>query len=325
VERWKSERLSYRPYGPEDTAALIDFYSRPETFEFLSANAAIRDAAAADAFLKLVHERHGHYGALPYGYWAATTPIDGVEKVVATAILKPAPDAERKPTEDIEVGWHVHPDHWRQGYAKEMARALLDRGFQRTDRPILHAVINVANGASRSVARHAGMHHIGSTDRYYGMPFEHYVIDRATWERRAVRRTFSVAIFARHEGRILLAKHKRLQTWLPVGGEVESNETPLEAARRELFEETGLEGRFEVRDQLEGAPPGLLGYEEHLAGKKGLHLNFCFLCDVPSREVKLDDSLSAHRWVSIEDGPWDEAPNNVRQLVERALGGGGPR
>ena len=32
------------------------------------------------------------------------------------------------------------------------------------------------------------------------------------------RRAFSVSVFARHEGRLLLIKHKRLGTWLPVGG-----------------------------------------------------------------------------------------------------------
>ena len=50
------------------------------------------------------------------------------------------------------------------------------------------------------------------------------------------RRAFSVAIFARHGGAILLVRHRRLATWLPVGGEIEPGETPLEAAVRELRE-----------------------------------------------------------------------------------------
>ena len=54
------------------------------------------------------------------------------------------------------------------------------------------------------------------------------------------RRAFSVAIFCRNAGQILLVRHKRLGTWLPVGGELEPGETPLEAARRELAEELGV-------------------------------------------------------------------------------------
>ena len=40
------------------------------------------------------------------------------------------------------------------------------------------------------------------------------------------RRAFSVAIFCRHRGEILLVRHRRLGTWLPVGGEIEPGETP---------------------------------------------------------------------------------------------------
>src|SRR6266571_6985866 len=74
------------------------------------------------------------------------------------------------------------------------------------------------------------------------------------------RRAFSVSIFCRHEGAILLIRHKRLGQWLPVGGEIEQGETPLEAARRELLEETGLGGRFPEGLGVDGTPPGFLGY-----------------------------------------------------------------
>ena len=66
-------------------------------------------------------------------------------------------------------------------------------------------------------------------------------------------------------------------------------------------------------------PRGLIGYEEHMAGKKGVHLNVSFVCDVLSRDVKLDESLSEHRWVTLADGPWSDAPTNVRELARRAL------
>lgn len=52
-----------------------------------------------------------------------------------------------------------------------------------------------------------------------------------------VRRAFSVAVYARRGDRVLVIEHRRLRTWLPIGGELEAGETPLEAARRELREE----------------------------------------------------------------------------------------
>jgi 8-oxo-dGTP pyrophosphatase MutT (NUDIX family) len=142
------------------------------------------------------------------------------------------------------------------------------------------------------------------------------------------RRTFSVAVFCRNAGEILLVRHKRLDLWLPVGGEIEPGETPLEAARRELREETGLEGVFpavypagrSAGFGVDGTPPGLIGYEEHPAGSKGLHMNFAFVADVASRTLTACDEYTAVRWVG--DPVPVECPLNVRQLVRLALGAG---
>ncbi len=131
------------------------------------------------------------------------------------------------------------------------------------------------------------------------------------------RRAFSVAVFARQGGEILLIRHRRLGTWLPVGGEIEPGETPLEAAARELREETGLEGRFPAGLGVSGTPPGLIGYEEHPAGSKGLHMNFAFVADVASRDLVACDEWSDARWVADAEGV--ECPENVRQLVRLAL------
>ena len=120
-------------------------------------------------------------------------------------------------------------------------------------------------------------------------------------------------------------RHKRLELWLPVGGEIEAGETPLEAARRELREETGLEGVFPADYPaghsagfgVDGTPPGLIGYEEHPAGSKGLHMNFAFVADVATRELRACDEYTAVRWVG--DPVPVECPLNVRQLVRLAL------
>ena len=46
-------------------------------------------------------------------------------------------------------------------------------------------------------------------------------------------------IVALHKGKWVFSKHKDRTTWETQGGHIEKGETPLEAAKRELFEEAG--------------------------------------------------------------------------------------
>lgn len=52
---------------------------------------------------------------------------------------------------------------------------------------------------------------------------------------------FTVAIFVVEGGRVLLIHHRKLDRWLPLGGHIELDEEPEQAARREAKEESGLD------------------------------------------------------------------------------------
>ena len=48
-----------------------------------------------------------------------------------------------------------------------------------------------------------------------------------------------VVLLSRMDGQFLLSRHRARTTWQNQGGHIEPGETPIEAARRELFEESG--------------------------------------------------------------------------------------
>lgn len=134
------------------------------------------------------------------------------------------------------------------------------------------------------------------------------------------RRAFAASVYVLNGRDVLLVKHKRLGIWLPVGGEVEDNETPTEAAKREVLEEIGQHVTFvgiRQRVGVDGEPVGFLGYEEHACGSKGLHMCFSFVARASSRIVVSDGSFTEHRWHPVANMFLDETTESVHQYVNK--------
>ena len=54
-------------------------------------------------------------------------------------------------------------------------------------------------------------------------------------------RHFTATGFVVHRGSVALHWHPKVKAWLPPGGHIEPNEDPVQAVKREVLEETGLE------------------------------------------------------------------------------------
>ena len=60
-----------------------------------------------------------------------------------------------------------------------------------------------------------------------------------TYEAGTLKEYKYVVILSEYQGKILLSQHKNRTTWETQGGHIEPGETPMEAAQRELYEESG--------------------------------------------------------------------------------------
>ncbi|KKK04649.1 GNAT family N-acetyltransferase [Micromonospora sp. HK10] len=174
-----TERLVLRDWteSPEDLARIYDIYSREEVMRWLGGGAGrMTDPAQARERVDRWRERYGPYAGR-WGIWAIA-PRDA-DRVAGSVLLKPLPGRDGvTPTDDIEVGWHLHPDSQGHGYATEAARAVLAREFA-TGTPQVYAVVMAGNEPSMAVARRLGMTHLGvRTDWYGGAELETFVLRR---------------------------------------------------------------------------------------------------------------------------------------------------
>ena len=78
-----------------------------------------------------------------------------------------------------EIGYHIHKDHWRKGYAKEAASAVRDWVFENTDFDTVYSYMTHTNVASYSTAESIGMQRIKEyTDSQDGEQYYVYALSR---------------------------------------------------------------------------------------------------------------------------------------------------
>lgn len=123
----------------------------------------------------------------------------------------------------------------------------------------------------------------------------------------------TVYIFDDLRQRILLIFHHKLQKWLPPGGHMEPNETPSEAALREVYEETGHSIRFLQQENIlvdrwnaKSIPrPYLCLLEEIPAfGSEPAHqhMDMIFVAELdPLKPLNSVHENIPSRWFSLED------------------------
>jgi RimJ/RimL family protein N-acetyltransferase len=179
-----TDRLEIRPWTHDDVEVMFDIYRRWEVARWLGA--VPKAAESVEAMHRTVDRWAARNTHAPFGVWAivrpgiqaspGTAPLD-TPPPVGTVLLVPLQDAAGRDVEEVEVGWHLHPDHWGHGYATEAAQGALDRAWAHA-LPAVHAVVRPGNTASVAVARRLGMSPLGRTSRWYGIEMDAFRVTR---------------------------------------------------------------------------------------------------------------------------------------------------
>ncbi|WP_413452650.1 GNAT family N-acetyltransferase [Georgenia phoenicis] len=171
-----TDRLLLRPWTADDVDFAFDLYSRWEVQRFIgTAPRVMADRAEAVervARYRLLDEHPVH------GVWLVADR-DGRRRhgaVLLKDIPASGPELPLQPSGETEIGWHLHPDSWGQGYASEAAARVLAHAVAGGLTRVV-AVTNPANHASRRVALRIGMEHRGTTTRFYNTTCELFVAE----------------------------------------------------------------------------------------------------------------------------------------------------
>ena len=104
--------------------------------------------------------------------------------------------------------------------------------------------------------------------------------------------------------KLLLVKHKKYNKWLQPGGHIEEDETPEEAAVREVYEETGIKStligeHFPREDDL--IRPLGVQYNRKDNGDRMIDMVYVGKPNNPNEPLKVNDESSDIGWFSRHD------------------------
>ena len=193
----------------------------------------------------------------------------------------------------------VAPEHRGKGIATSILKYLL---YHQTQCETATAVIFPCNIASIRAFTTTGFIH---TSTHPDGDAEYYTFHRMKvtvsqmgqsepWMYGIQTPYRNIVIFAKYQNKWLYTRHKERRTWETAGGHIEAGETPLDAAKRELYEETGakpfrIRPVFDYHADNSSAKPG-----DHAAGQ-------VFLAEIETLGPLPDFEMA-------ETGLWDSHP-----------------
>ncbi len=142
----ETERLTLRRYAEENKADFINLFTDAAVMKYVGGGVLTR--AQAEAFWKKLFEKLYPQN---FNIWAVFAKEDS--SYIGHAGIYPRP--ARK--EDWEFVYFLNRKSWNKGYATEIARRIIEYGFEELNLPEVFATVDDVHSASINVLKKAGM------------------------------------------------------------------------------------------------------------------------------------------------------------------------
>jgi RimJ/RimL family protein N-acetyltransferase len=142
----ETERLLLREFVPEDVDALMAVVGDPVTMQFYPA------PFTREEVNNWILRNRARYASDGFGLWAMLLKSTGELIGDCGFFVRDVQESF-----DFELAWHVHRDHWGQGYATEAAQGCIEHAFARLAADRIIALVRPENLSSCLVAEKSGM------------------------------------------------------------------------------------------------------------------------------------------------------------------------
>lgn len=141
-----------------------------------------------------------------------------------------------------------------------------------------------------------------------------------------ITRHFTATTIIVHKEKVLLHMHKKLDIWIPVGGHIDCDELPEEAALREIKEESGLDvelynpdKQVDMKDAKQLLRPIHIVLED--ISKHHQHIDFIYYAKANTFEVISQDGETDNlKWFTAEEiKKLEGAPDDTKVLSLEAI------
>lgn len=139
---------------------------------------------------------------------------------------------------------------------------------------------------------------------------------------------FTFDVFVVHKGKVLLRMHDKYKILLSIGGHIELDEDPVQAALREVKEEVGLDitlwsgNMGPVKSDARSTillPP--ISMNRHFVSDTHEHISLVYFATTAHDDVRPapGEQQDGWKWYSKEELDATEMPENIRAYAKFAL------